>query len=371
MTNVLGFDWEFYLQYNVDVKEIFGYNRYAALLHYIDHGKNEDRVYSDNMLFQRYPFLKSFDWEFYRDNNEDLKELTKYLLLDHYIHQGYKENRRILFSTPIFNYLQFVLPPTIAFKKPLISIIFPVFNRPEYLKESINSIINQTYENWELIIVDDGSNEIVKGLLKTFINPRITILTNDSNYGCYVSINMALGLCNGDYITIHGSDDVSLDNRLLMLINLAVKNNYLMVGNYFLRTHFDTFENIDVNNNLFGQIVTQKLDNITHNGECCKPLVSLGTLMYHKSVFKTIGYYENIRKGGDMVMFEKFLAKYEGILFTELDCSHRYLTKHNKGKTYGTVEEILYLSPEMTSSNITSQNIKFNINDYRRKLHID
>jgi len=366
MSNILGFDWEFYLQYHADVKEIFGYNRYAALLHYIDHGKTEDRVYSESMLFQRYPFLKCFDTDFYKANNQDLQSLTKYLLMDHYIHQGYKENRKISFSTPIFNYLQPIQIPVVT-ESPLISIILPVYNRPEYLIDSIQSIIQQSYANWELFIVDDGSDEKTKQTLNLFsTNPKITILTNDSNYGCYVSINMALGLCNGDYITVHGSDDVSLVHRLTLLTNLATTKNLLMVGNYFLRTHFKTFDHMDYNNNLFGQIVTQKLDSVKHNNECCRPLVSLGTLMYHKSVFKTIGYYENIRKGGDMVFFEKFLAKYEGIKFTELDCSHRYLTKCNKGNTYGTVEEILYLSPEMTSSNITSQNITFDINDYRK-----
>ena len=54
-----------------------------------------------------------------------------------------------------------------------------------------------------------------------------------------------------------------------------------------------------------------KMDKITHNNECCKPLVSLGTLIYHKSVFNLLGEYENIRKGGDMVFFEKFLYNYE------------------------------------------------------------
>lgn len=366
MSNIPGFDWEFYLNYNTDVKDTFGYNKYGALLHYSEHGEKEGRIFSEHMLFKRYPFLIHFDWEFYRDNNFDLIKLSRYQLIDHYINQGHKEKRSVLFSTPIYNYLQDTSLVEFKSQSPKISIIVPVYNRPEYVKDSINSLINQSYLNWEIIIIDDGSNFSTKTILKEYINhPNIIVLSNEENYGCYISINLALGLCTGDYITIHGSDDISLPNRLAMLMEKAITNNLLMVGNYILRTHFSSFKDINIKDLLFEQIVMQKMDNVHHNSECCKPLVSLGTLVYHKSVFKDIGYYENIRKGGDMVFFEKFLAKYENVIFTKYDCSHRYLTKVNKGKYYAIVEEILYLSPEMTNDNITNQNIRFDINKYR------
>lgn len=367
MEKIPDFDWEFYLQYNNDVQIIYGYNMYGAILHYNEHGKYEGRIYSENMLFKRYPFLIHFDWNYYMENNSDLINLSRYKLFDHYINQGYSEKRNTFFSTPIFHYFHQNILSTSYEPKSKISIIIPVYNRPEYITSTINSIINQTYENWEIVIVDDGSNEITKNVLSKYItHEKISILTNEKNYGCYASINLGLSLCNGDYITVHGSDDISLESRFKTLLTVAEQENLLMVSNYILRTHFRTFDQVNLKENLFGQIVTQQLDNICHNNECCKPIVALGTLMYHKSVFQTLGCYENIRKGGDMIFFEKFLSHYENIIFTKYDCSHRYLTKINKGKTYKIIDEILYLSAEMNNNNITLQNITFNVNDYKR-----
>lgn len=369
MENIPDFDWEFYLQYNNDVQIIYGYNIHGAVLHYNEHGKYEDRIYSENMLFKRYPSLVHFDWEYYRDNNSDLLNLNRYKLYDHYINQGYKEKRNVFFSMPIFHYLCQNITVNSYVPKSKISVIMPVFNRHEHIENAINSIIHQSYENWELVVIDDGSNDITKNVLKKYSShEKITILTNEQNYGCYTSINLGLALCNGDYITVHGSDDVSTFNRFKILLSVAEQEKLLMVGNYILRTHFTTFDHIDVNENLFGQIVTQKLDNICHDSECCKPMVALGILMYHKSVFRTLGCYENIRKGGDMILFEKFLFEYENISFTKYDCSHRYLTKFNKGNNYKIIDEILYLSANMNSNNITKQKIPFDINNYRRSF---
>lgn len=368
MSIVDDFDWEFYLLFNNDVVSTFGYYKYAALMHYNMHGKAENRIINEKMLFKSYPYMMYFDWEFYRDNNKDLQILdNKFKLINHYLFQGKDEDRKIHFNTSIYPYFNFILCDEIKIQ-PLISIIMPVFNRPELLKLSIDSILSQTYNNIELIIVDDNSNAETKGVISKYSNiDNVMILTNDLNYGCYSSINLALNLCNGDYITIHGSDDISFPDRYTRLMTDIIKNKLLMCGNYILRTHFDNFNDIDINNpeNTFKSIITQNIINKTHNSECCKPLVSLGTLIYHKSVIDNLGTFENIRKGGDMVFFEKFLHNYENISFNETDCSHRYLTKYNKGKCYKIVDEILYLSTEMNKENITSQDIKFDINKYR------
>jgi hypothetical protein len=121
---------------------------------------------------------------------------------------------------------------------------------------------------------------------------------------------------------------------------------------------------------IFNEIVTTRYYTpITHNYECCKPLISLGTLMYHKSVYNKIGDYENIRKGGDMVFFEKYIYIYENIKFFKNDCSHRYLTKMLSGSTYSIIDDILYLSLDLNKQNLTQQDIPFNINYYREKLY--
>lgn len=365
------FDWEFYLIFNSDVVQTFGSYKYAALMHYNKHGKDEGRLINEHMLFTAYPFMMHFDCEYYKNNNLDLKDIdNKFKLINHYLYQGCKEGRKINFNTSIYPYFSFKKIETFA--GPLLSIIMPVYNRSELLVTAIESILNQTYQNLELFIINDGSDITTTNVIAKYENnSKITILNNVKNYGCYSSINLALNLCNGKYITIHGSDDISLHDRYAKTIKKMVDNNLQMCGNYILRTHFPNFTDINIKDkeSIFTKIITQNLLHVHHNTECCKPLVSLGTLVYNRSVFDNLGMFENIRKGGDMVFFEKYLYNYENVEFSNTDCSHRYLTMNIKGNEYAIIDEILYLSAEMNHDNLTGQDIIFDITKYRKKLY--
>jgi len=368
------FNWKFYLEFNNDVIDTYGYSEESALNHYNNYGSMEDRITNEDILFKTYPLIKYFDIDYYLENNPDLITLnSKYKLIRHYLIQGYNENRKINFFSPIFLCFNFkhnlVLNNN---KNPKISIIIPIYNRSKLINQCINSVLNQTYNNIEIIIIDDSSTDDTLIELEKYIdNSKIIILSNMNNYGCYTSINLGLNIASGEYITIHGSDDISLPNRFEEIMSQILQNNLLMCGNYILRSHFKNFQDINLNNakDIFNSIVQLKMNNISHNSECCKPLVSLGTLVYHKSVFDTIGDYEYIRKGGDMVFFEKFLFNYEKIKFYKNDCSHRYLTKIKSGCTYKIIEDILYICSDIDQNNISSQNINFDINKYRAKLY--
>ena len=74
----------------------------------------------------------------------------------------------------------------------LVSIIMPSFNTGKFIKESIDSVINQTYRNWELIIVDDCSNDITDEVVKNINDSRIVYLKNEVNSGAAISRNKAL-----------------------------------------------------------------------------------------------------------------------------------------------------------------------------------
>jgi glycosyltransferase involved in cell wall biosynthesis len=374
--NTFGFDWKFYIEFNNDIVNTYGDSEESALKHYNDYGSIENRITTENMLYNIYPYMKYFDTDYYLENNSDLISLnSKYKLIKHYLIQGYNENRKIYFFSPVFSYFNFKKSNLIwnsTFNKPKISIIIPVYNRFNLINECINSLLNQTYSNIEIIIIDDSSTDSTLSELEKYIdNDKIIILSNINNYGCYPSINLGLNIASGDYITIHGSDDVSFPNRIEELIHKMLENNLLMCGNYILRSHFKNFNDIDLTDpkKIFNSIIQLKMNNIIHNNECCKPIVSLGTLVYHKSVFSKIGEYENIRKGGDMIFVEKFLYNYEKIKFYKNDCSHRYLTKINSGNHYKIIDEILYISSDIDNTNITSQDINFNINTFREKLY--
>lgn len=97
-----------------------------------------------------------------------------------------------------------------------VSVIMSVYNTPEkYLKESINSILQQSLDNFEFIIVDDGSNEKTKNILRSYEDSRIKILNNVQNMGLTKSLNIALQHAKGKYIARMDSDDVAMPQRLL------------------------------------------------------------------------------------------------------------------------------------------------------------
>lgn len=108
---------------------------------------------------------------------------------------------------------------------PKISIIMSVFNGQEYLKESIESILNQTYKDFEFIIVDDGSTDKTGEILKEYKkDPRIKIITNERNIGLTKSLNKVLKMAKGEYIARQDGDDVSLPQRLEKQIEFLENN---------------------------------------------------------------------------------------------------------------------------------------------------
>ncbi len=111
-------------------------------------------------------------------------------------------------------------------KKPKISVIMSVFNGEDYLKESIESILEQTYRDFEFIIIDDGSNNETKEILKNFLkkDSRIKIITNKKNIGLTKSLNKALKITKCKYIARQDGDDVSLPQRLEKQIEFLENN---------------------------------------------------------------------------------------------------------------------------------------------------
>ncbi len=109
----------------------------------------------------------------------------------------------------------------------LVSIIMPSYNTAQYIGESIKSVQAQTYENWELIIVDDCSTDNTDTAVDPFLSDeRIRYLKNSRNSGAAVSRNYALREAKGKWIAFLDSDDLWLPDKLEKQINFMTENNY-------------------------------------------------------------------------------------------------------------------------------------------------
>ncbi|RYD80014.1 MAG: glycosyltransferase family 2 protein [Sphingobacteriales bacterium] len=102
---------------------------------------------------------------------------------------------------------------------PLVSVIMSAFNAEAFIEEAIYSILNQTYKNLELIIVNDGSTDRTADIIQKFKDSRIVFLQNNENKGNIFSRNLAIAEAKGEFIAILDSDDVALPNRLETQVN--------------------------------------------------------------------------------------------------------------------------------------------------------
>lgn len=118
---------------------------------------------------------------------------------------------------------------------PLISVIMPVYNAKQYVKQAVESILNQTYQKFEFIIVDDASNDLTSKILREFKkkDSRIILIRNKENLGVTKSLNIAVAKASGKYILRMDADDWSYPDRFELQVKLMENNPDVAVsGSY-------------------------------------------------------------------------------------------------------------------------------------------
>lgn len=107
--------------------------------------------------------------------------------------------------------------------QPLVSVCIPAYNCAEYIQQTIESVNNQTYKNIEIIIVDDGSTDATKNILKSFINNNI-IVCHQHNKGAAAARNLAYSKSKGQYIKFLDADDLITPEMIDSQLKLAIEN---------------------------------------------------------------------------------------------------------------------------------------------------
>lgn len=104
-------------------------------------------------------------------------------------------------------------------KEPLVSVIMPAFNGEKYIRDAIESILHQTYVNWELIIIDDCSTDETLKIINSYTDNRIMLFCNKNNKGIAESTNRGIEKSQGKYIALLDDDDVAEYDRLSLQVN--------------------------------------------------------------------------------------------------------------------------------------------------------
>ena len=107
---------------------------------------------------------------------------------------------------------------------PKVSVLMAVKDGEKYLREAVDSILTQTFSDFEFIIIDDGSLDGTAQILSEYSDPRIVLLKNDSSIGLTKSLNLGLEISKGEYIARMDADDVSLPDRLVTQVSFLDAN---------------------------------------------------------------------------------------------------------------------------------------------------
>ena len=181
----------------------------------------------------------------------------------------------------------------------LVSIIMPSYNTAKYISNSIDSVLAQTYTDWELIIVDDCSTDNTDEIVKGYLNDeRIRYLKNETNSGAAVSRNYALREAKGKWIAFLDSDDLWEPEKLEKQIAFMVENNYK-----FTYTDY----RIQLNGNWLPYVYTgpKKVTRRKMKDYC---YFSTITVMYDREHVGLI-QIEPVRKNNDYAMWLKIIKK--------------------------------------------------------------
>lgn len=198
----------------------------------------------------------------------------------------------------------------------LVSVIMPSYNTGKFIAESIRSVLAQTYENWELIIVDDCSDDDTDAVIAAFSDPRIHLLKNERNSGAAVSRNRALREAGGRWIAFLDSDDLWEPDKLRRQISFMEETG--------CDWSYTEYIEIDENSHPLGVRVTGP-KRITKAGMYAYCWPGCLTVMYDAS---RLGREQitDIKKNNDYAMWLRLCRKAECLLIPEVLASYRKRT---------------------------------------------
>ena len=237
----------------------------------------------------------------------------------------------------------------------LVSIIIPVYNQEKYLAETLNSVLNQTYSNWECVLVNDGSTDNSVAILQPFLTQDNRFyFINSENKGVSNARNLALQQTKGKYVLFLDGDDLIHPEKINLAISNFQKDSDLSIvfnmTNYFQ----DTIENV-----LYPMNISPELLNfnglLLYWGE--KIILPIHSAIIKKSLFDGIEYNSELTAQEDWLVWLRLFQKNPKVLV--LDTVLSYYRKHNSSRTQSfSVKEDHFKALEIFEKYIGSDNHK-------------
>jgi glycosyltransferase involved in cell wall biosynthesis len=184
----------------------------------------------------------------------------------------------------------------------------PAYNCEKFIRQAIDSILNQTYTNFELLIADDCSTDNTKSIIDSYSDKRIKTFHNEKNLGYTQASNKLFSKCTGDYITFQDADDYCSPNRLELLVHFLEKNKeYSCVGSNITKVD-------ELGEEFFKSNFVLKNNEIKDQFKNARIVMTGSSLLVKKEVLDKIGLYNLFfdRLGSeDVYWFSLILSKYK------------------------------------------------------------
>lgn len=181
-----------------------------------------------------------------------------------------------------------------------ISVVMSVYNAEKYVKEAIDSILNQTFTDFEFIIINDGSTDRSLEIIESIKDRRI-VLINQSNSGLAKALNVGIQQSKSNIIARMDADDISFPNRLDKQYNFLLNNpEYIIVGSKAMV--------IDKNGNYVCTPSILISDTETKNWLPSSPFIHPSVMLRKESIFKAGLYCESMIKSQDTVLFNRMAS---------------------------------------------------------------
>ena len=197
-------------------------------------------------------------------------------------------------------------------KKPKVTVLMSVYNGEKYLREAVDSILAQTFKDFEFIIINDGSTDKTAEILKSYKDARIKIVNNDKNIGLTKSLNKGLKMARGKYIARQDADDISFPKRLETQVRyLEEHKSIIAVGTCINR--------IDDYGETIGSFIfpISPID-IRLNLLFGRWVFAHGSIMFCNSTINPIRYDENVLYAQDYDLWLKLSRKFSMANIKEL-----------------------------------------------------
>lgn len=171
-------------------------------------------------------------------------------------------------------------------EKPLVSVVIPVYNREETIERAVNSVLNQTYSNIELIVVDDGSTDNSLNVIKQLKTDKMKIF-EQNHLGANAARNLGISVAKGEYIAFQDSDDEWLPEKLEKQITYMLENNFeacycpfFLYGDHYDGLYFQDYRDKEkYENNLLDLL---RIGNV----------LGPQTLVIHRNIISAIGNFD-------------------------------------------------------------------------------